>query len=121
MSLEPLLCFSELSAGGLVFETRHLHEVEVDVAHEVCGGGVGVLEAVEEHVVAGAVRLAVERVVGEVVAAREGAHLGGAEVMRATTAVQRAVSAQVVVVRRYVARAAPLCTCKCHTHIFAFV
>lgn len=87
-----------------------MDDVEVDVPHEVRGGGVGGLEAVEQHVVARAVRLAVERVVGEVVPLREGAHLAGAQVVRAAAAVQRPVGAQVVVVGRYVAGAAPFCT-----------
>lgn len=81
------------------------------MAHEVGGGGVGGFEAIEEHVVAVAVRLAVDRVVGEVVASGEGAHFGGAEVMCATATVQPPVSAQVVVVGRYVACTTPFCTC----------
>lgn len=74
------------------------------------GGGVGSLEAIEEHVIAVAVRLAVDRIVGEVVASGEGAHLGGAEVMCATATVQPPVCAQVVVVGRYVPCATPFCT-----------
>lgn len=81
------------------------------MAHEVSGRGVGGLEAVEEHVVAMAVRLAVDRVVGEVVASSESAHLSGAEVMRATATVQPPVCAQVVVVSGYVTCTTPFCTC----------
>lgn len=81
------------------------------MAHEVSSGGVGGLEAVEEHVVAMAVRLAVDRVVGEVVASGESAHFGRAEVMRATATVQPPVCAQVVVVSGYVACTTPFCTC----------
>lgn len=101
-----------MSPRGEILEAGHLDDVEVYVAHELGGGGVRGLEAVEEHVVAGAVRFAVDGVVGEVVSVREGAHLAGAEVVRAAAAVQRAVGAQVVVVRRDVARSAPLRTCK---------
>lgn len=57
------------------------------MAHEVGGRSVGGLEAVEELVIALTVRLAVDRVVGEVVASAEGAHLGRAEVMCAAAAV----------------------------------
>lgn len=107
---EALLGVSEVSPVGFVLEAGHLDDVEVDVSHEMRGGGVGRLEAVEEHVVAGAVRLAIDRVVGEVVPRGEGAHFRGAEVVRAATPVQPPVSAEVVVVRRYVARAAPFRT-----------
>lgn len=71
------------------------------------GGGVCCLEAVEEHVVTAAVGLAVDRVVGKVVAAREGAHLRGAEVVGAAAAVEAPVRAEVVVVCCYVACTAP--------------
>lgn len=87
-----------------------MDDVEVYVPHEMRRGCVGRLEAVEEHVVTGAVRLAVERVVGQVVAAGEGADLGGAQVVGSAAAVEASVRAQVVVVRCYVACAAPLCT-----------
>lgn len=111
MSLEALLGVSEAAAdGGPVFEAGHLDQVEVDVAHELRSGGVGGLEAAEQHVVADAVRLAVERVVGEIVAAREGPHFGGAQVVRAAAAVEPPRRAQIVVVRRDVACAAPFCT-----------
>lgn len=55
-------------------------------------------------------RLAVERVVGEVVAAGERADLGRTEVVGSTAAVELPVCAEVVVVRRYVSCAAPFCT-----------
>lgn len=75
-------------------------------------GGVSGLQAVEEHVVALAVGLAVDGVVREVVAVGEGADLGGAEVVSSAAAVEAPVRAQVVVVRCDVARAAPLCACR---------
>jgi hypothetical protein len=79
------------------------------VAHEVRRRRVCGLETVEEHVVASTVGLAVKRVVGEVVALRESPHFAGTQVVCAATAVQPPVSAQVVVVGRYVTSAAPLC------------
>lgn len=109
MALESLFSVAKMAAGGQVFQARDLDDVEVDVSHDLCCWGVGRFEAVEEHVVASAVRLAVERVVGEVVAAREGAHLGGAEVVGAAAAVQPPVRAQVVVIRGDVASTAPFC------------
>lgn len=75
------------------------------------GGGVGGLEAVEEHVIAMAVRFAVDRVVGEIISSGKGAHLGGAEVMCATATVQPPVCTQVVIVGRYVSCTTPFCTC----------
>lgn len=73
--LEAVFRSSELLPVGCVLQTRYLDEVEVDVSHELGRGRVGGLEAVEQHVVARAVGLAVEGVVGQVVAAGEGAHL----------------------------------------------
>lgn len=109
MVLKALLGVTKPSSSVDVFETGYLDDVEVDVSHEVSGGGIGGLEAVEEHVVAGAMRLAVERIVGEVVPAGEGAHFGGTQVVRTAAAVQATIRAQVVVVRGYVARTAPFC------------
>lgn len=110
MELKALPGVPKSSCVVDVLEAWYLNDIEVDVSHEVRGGGVGRLEAIEEHVIAGTVRLAVQRVVGEVVAAGEGADLGGAEVVRAAAAVQASVCAQVVVVCSYVTSAAPLCT-----------
>lgn len=114
MSSETLLRFSEPPAGGKVLEAGHLNYIEIDVPHEVRGGRVGRLQTLEKHVVAGAVRLAVEGVVGEVVASGEGADLAGTQVVRAAAAVQGPVGAQVVVVRRDVARPAPFSACTKH-------
>lgn len=82
------------------------------MAHQVRGGSVRVFQAVEQHVVTGAMGLAVERVVGEVVAAGERPYFGRAEVVRPAAAVQGPVRAQIVVIRRYVTGAAPFCACE---------
>lgn len=91
VSLEAFLGITKTTSRGSILEARHLHEVEVYVTHKVRGWSVGGLEAVEEHVVADAMRLAVERVVSKIVSLWEGAHLGGAQVMRATAAVEPTV------------------------------
>lgn len=116
MELKSQPSITKSSSVVDVLEAGYLNDVEVDVSHEVWGGGVGGLEAIEEHVVTSTVRFTVEWVVGEVVAAGEGAHLRGAEVVRAAAAVQAPVRAQVVVVCGYVTRAAPLCTYNKYNH-----
>lgn len=112
MELKARPCITKPSCIVDVFKAGHLDDVKVYVSHEMWGGRVGGLEAVEEHVVTRAVRLAVQWLVGEVVPAGESLDLGGAEVVRAAAAVQASGRAKVVVVCCYVACAAPLCTCK---------
>lgn len=89
-----------------------MDDVEVYVAHEMCCGRVGCLEAVEEHVVARTVGFTIEGVICEVVSPGEGAHFAGAEVVGSTAAVEGAVGAEVVVVGCYIACAAPFGTWK---------
>lgn len=96
------------SAATGVQHARHLNQIEENRPHHLRGGRVRPLQAREQHVVAGAVRLRVQRVVLEAVALLVGAHFGRAQVVRPAAAVHRGLGAQIGVRAGNVAGAAPL-------------
>lgn len=80
-------CAEHHSAIGAFSNARHLDEVEVNCSHDLRRRRVGCFETIKQKIVADAMRLCVDRVVGEIVARLISANLDRTNVMRPTAAV----------------------------------
>lgn len=109
--LEPSFGRSKAIFFIAACQAGHLHQVEVDWAHQLRRRRVCTFEAGVEHIIAYAVRFCIQRVIHQLVFVLIGTYFHRAQIVQATASIHVHFSAQIAVGFRNVASSTPFCAC----------
>lgn len=89
---------------------RNLSKIEIDIAHELSLHWVLSLETVVKNIVAHAMRLRIDRIVGDVVTRKISSNLHRTDVMRPTASIDVLIGSKVVIIVRQITKSTPFRT-----------